>query len=79
MRLSTTRDARDLCDAVAVDHTVSTAEAAALLGLAPQTLRRWACYGSGPLRPRNLNGRLRWCVADIRRVLSDASSAGRMP
>lgn len=67
---ATTRDARQLCEAVAVDHTVSTEEAAVLLGVAPQTLRRWACHGSGPVRPRHLNGRLRWPVKAIRSVLS---------
>lgn len=70
MQLATTRDARQLCEAVAVDHTVSTDEAAVLLGVTPQTCRRWACQGSGPIRPRRLNGRLRWSVDDIRAVLA---------
>lgn len=73
MQLATTRDARELCAAVEVDHTVSTAEAAALLGLTPQTLRRWACQGSGPIRPSNVNGRLRWSVAAIRALVSAAA------
>lgn len=68
-----TRDARQLCEAVAVDHTVGTQEAAVLLGVAPQSLRRWSCQGSGPLRPRHVNGRLRWSVADIRAVLAGSS------
>lgn len=71
---ATIGDARQLCDAVAVDHTITTAEAAALLGVAPQTLRRWSCQGSGPIRPRHVGGRLRWPVADIRTVLAGTSS-----
>jgi hypothetical protein len=70
MSVSTMGDARRLCDAVAVDHTVSTAEASVLLGVAQQTMRRWSCQGSGPVRPRHINGRLRWSVADIRAVLA---------
>jgi len=72
MHPPTIRDTRNLCEAAAVDHTVSTAEAAALLGLASQTLRRWACQGSGPIRPSHVNGRLRWSVASIRQLLSAA-------
>jgi len=30
-----------------IEETVATAEAAALLGNRPQTLRRWACQGDG--------------------------------
>jgi hypothetical protein len=35
----------------------------------PQTLRTWACYENGPMRPVNVNGRLSWPVSEIRRVL----------
>jgi hypothetical protein len=35
-----------------VDETVDTATAAALFGYTGQTLRRWACRGDGPIRPR---------------------------
>jgi hypothetical protein len=48
---------------------VPTAEAAAHLGRAPQTLRLWACNEDGPLRPLRINGRLAWPVADLRRLL----------
>jgi hypothetical protein len=58
---------------VGVDHTVSTAEAAVLTGHAAQTLRRWACEGSGPIRPRKANGRLRWSVAEIRKLVGAAA------
>ena len=46
-----------------------TAEAAAHLGLQQQTLRRWACMGTGDIRPVRVGGRLRWPVAEIKRVL----------
>lgn len=61
---------REICDAAAVDHCVTTREAAAMLGLAEQTLRRYSCDGTGPIRPRRLNGRLRWSVAEIRALLA---------
>ena len=61
---------RELHARTEVEETVRTAEAAALLGNQPQTLRRWACQGDGPIRPRRVNGRLRWSVADIRRLLN---------
>lgn len=46
--------------------TVTTEEAAYYLNRAPQTLRKWACYEDGPLRPRRINGRLAWRTEDIR-------------
>lgn len=48
---------------------VDTACAAFHLGRKPQTLRVWASYENGPLRPIRINGRLAWSVAEIRRVL----------
>ena len=48
---------------------VSTACAAFHLGRKPQTLRVWATYEKGPLRPVRVHGRLAWSVAEIRRVL----------
>lgn len=48
---------------------VNTACAAFHLGRKPQTLRVWASYEKGPLRPVRVNGRLAWSVAEIRRVL----------
>lgn len=53
---------------------VDTNTAAGLLGRTPQTLRKWACYEDGPLRPVRVNGRLAWAVADIRRLLSNDKS-----
>jgi hypothetical protein len=65
-------DARRLFESVGVVQTVSTAEAAVLLGLAKQTLLRWSSTGDGPIRPIRLNGRLRWSVADIRALVGGA-------
>jgi predicted site-specific integrase-resolvase len=66
---------RALFERTGVDQYVDTAQAATLLGVAPQTMRRWSCDGSGPIRPRKMNGRLRWSVAEIQAVLSGAASA----
>ena len=52
-----------------------TNEAAALLRLRPQTMRRWACDGSGPIKPRRIAGRLRWPLADIKALLAGESVA----
>lgn len=54
--------------------TLTTAEAAAQLNRAPQTLRLWAMRtGSGPIEPIRIHGRLAWPVAELRRVLGVAS------
>lgn len=45
--------------------TLTTAEAAKVLNRAPQTLRKWACYENGPIRPIRINGRLAWHVDAI--------------
>lgn len=49
--------------------SVTTAEAAYYLNRKPQTLRIWACYESGPLRPLRINGRLAWPVKELQRIL----------
>lgn len=49
--------------------TLSTREAAAHLGRAPQTLRAWACFEAGPLRPVRIHGRLAWRTRDLRRLV----------
>lgn len=49
--------------------TVPTQQAAHYLTLKPQTLRIWACKESGPIRPRRINGRLHWSVAELRELL----------
>lgn len=48
---------------------VDTDSAAYYLGRKPQTLRTWACYESGPIRPIRVHGRLAWSVDEIRKVL----------
>jgi DNA-binding transcriptional regulator YiaG len=65
---------RQLHESTGVSQHVDTAKGAALLGLEPQTLRRWACHGSGPIRPVKVNGRLRWRVADIQAVLAGSAA-----
>ncbi len=49
---------------------LTTAEAAHYLNRKPQTLRVWACFERGALRPIRINGRLAWRVADIRALLT---------
>ena len=49
--------------------TLPTNEAAAAINRAPQTLRKWACLESGPIRPIRINGRLAWRVADLLMLL----------
>lgn len=47
---------------------VDTECAAFHLNRRPQTLRVWAAYESGPLRPLRINGRLAWEVASLRKL-----------
>lgn len=49
--------------------TLPTAEAAAHLNRAKQTMLLWACKESGPIRPVRINGRLAWPVAGIKALL----------
>ena len=52
--------------------TLSTEQAAALLHRKPQTLRKWASSGAGPVRPIRIFGRLAWPTAAIRKLLEGA-------
>ena len=52
---------------------VGTACAAFWLNRNPQTLRGWASYENGPLRPTRVNGRLAWAVATIRALLNGSA------
>ena len=54
---------------------VQTEQAAHYLNRRPQTLRGWACFEDGPLRPLRINGRLAWPVAEIRRITGAEGSA----
>lgn len=47
-----------------------TNEAAIVLNRKNQTLRIWACYENGPIRPVRINGRLAWRVADLAALLN---------
>jgi hypothetical protein len=58
-----------LRERLGIEETLDTRAAAALIGYQPQTLRRWACEGNGPIRPRRVHGRLRWAVADLRKIV----------
>jgi hypothetical protein len=51
---------------------VTTEQAAYYLNRRPQTLRIWAMREHGPLRPKRINGRLAWPVAELKRVLGVA-------
>lgn len=47
---------------------VDTVTAAHHLARRPQTLRAWACFDDGPIKPLRINGRLAWPVAELRRL-----------
>lgn len=49
---------------------VTTVEAARLLNRQAQTLRKWAAFENGPIRPRRVHGRLWWALADIERLIT---------
>lgn len=52
-----------------IRQTLPTNDAAFHLNRKPQTLRSWACFENGPIRPIRLNGRLAWSVADIKKAI----------
>jgi len=49
--------------------TINTEQAAYYLMRRPQTLRTWACKQNGAVKPLNINGRLAWPVAEIKKAL----------
>ena len=55
---------------------VNTAVAAYWLSRQNQTLRTWACLGTGPIRPVRIMGRLAWPVEAIKHVLKCGATAG---
>jgi hypothetical protein len=55
---------------VNLPQVLCTADAAKSIGREPQTLRKWACLESGPIKPIRINGRLHWRVSDLERLLS---------
>lgn len=52
-----------------IERVVTTDEAAAVINRKPQTLRKWACLETGPIRPVRINGRLAWRVSDLRALI----------
>lgn len=54
---------------------VETACAAFHLTRKPQTMRSWASSETGPIRPRRINGRLAWSVAEIKSLLNGGANA----
>jgi len=54
---------------VEIRAALDTKEAARHLRREAQTLRSWACKGTGPIKPIRIGGRLLWRTADIRRLL----------
>ncbi len=48
---------------------ITTNEAAFYLNRKPQTLRIWASYENGPLKPIRIYGRLLWSVKEIKDLL----------
>lgn len=61
----------------ALPAILSTNDAANAINRKPQTLRKWACEGSGPVRPVRINGRLGWRVEDLRRLIDGEPHVGR--
>ena len=49
---------------------ITTTEAAAVLNFKESTLRKWACFERGPIRPVRINGRLGWRVTDLAALLN---------
>ena len=47
-----------------------TNEAAPFINRRPQTLRRWACLGIGPIAPIRINGRLARKISDLQTLLN---------
>lgn len=64
---------RTLFERAQVEQTCDTTTAAALIHKPPQTLRRWACEGNGPVQPVRINGRLHWSVAKLRALAEHGS------
>lgn len=54
---------------------LTTTKAAKLLNRKPQTLRKWACYENGPIKPLRINGRLAWKAQDIHALINGGDDA----
>jgi hypothetical protein len=51
---------------------LTTAELAYYLNRKPQTLRTWACYEDGPIRPTRIFGLLAWPTDAVKALLGVA-------
>ena len=49
--------------------SITTRQAAVVLGRKPQTLHKWAHNESGPIQPKRVGGRLAWALADLSKLL----------
>lgn len=47
---------------------LTTNQTAQIFELQPQTLRKWAMDGSGPIQPIKIGNRLRWKLKDIKEL-----------
>lgn len=52
---------------------VNTEHAARALCRRPGTLRKWACFDSGPIRPVRDCGKILWRVSDLMKLAEEAS------
>ncbi|MBA9902668.1 helix-turn-helix domain-containing protein [Burkholderia cepacia] len=59
-----------LLNRAGLPEVLPTDEAAAAINRKPQTLRKWACFENGPIRPVRINGRLAWRVSDLQTLLN---------
>ena len=48
---------------------LTTAETAYYLNRRPQTLRVWACYDDGPIRPKRIGGLLAWSTSETKALV----------
>lgn len=60
---------KEVLSSANVPETLLTASAAASINRESQTLRKWACTGTGPIKPVRINGRLHWKVSELRALL----------
>lgn len=66
-----TTNIRHELDVIANGRVIlGTADFARAIGIQPQTARKWACYGNGPILPVKVGKRLGWRVSDIARLLN---------
>ena len=54
-------------------EVLPTAPAAESINRRSQTLRKWACTGTGPIQPVRINGRLAWRVSDLLALLNGSA------